>query len=56
MTGKEWVRIVGKDGVYLIEGEDYTVDREEGTITITERGWAKCPTDIRVPYRIGEER
>lgn len=27
---KEWVRLGGKDGVYLVEGEDYTVDREAG--------------------------
>ena len=44
MTEKEWIRLGGKDGVYLIEGEDYTVDREEGTITITDKGWAKWPT------------
>ena len=32
MTEKEWVRLVGKDGVYLVEGEDYTVDREKGIL------------------------
>ena len=46
MTEKVWVRLGGKDGVYLIEGEDYTVDRDEGTITITDKGWAKCPKGI----------
>ena len=29
---KGWVRLVGKDGVYLVEGEDYTVDREKGIL------------------------
>lgn len=32
MTEKEWVRLGGKDGVYLVEGEDYTVDREKGLL------------------------
>lgn len=33
---KEWVRLGGKDGVYLVEGEDYTVDREAGLLKINE--------------------
>ena len=39
---KGWVRL-GKDGVYLylVEGEDYTVDREKGILTINEEAWAK---------------
>lgn len=41
MTEKEWVRLGGKDGVYLVEGEDYTVDREKGILTINEEAWAK---------------
>ena len=32
-TEKEWVRLGGKDGVYLVEGEDYTVDRDAGLLT-----------------------
>ncbi len=40
---KEWVRLGGKDGVYLIEGEDYTVDREKGIIEINEEAWGKVP-------------
>jgi len=40
---KEWVRLGGKDGVYLVEGEDYTVDREAGLLTINEKAWAKVP-------------
>lgn len=32
MTEKEWVRLGGKDGGYLVEGEDYTVDREKGIL------------------------
>lgn len=43
MTEKEWVRLGGKDGVYLVEGEDYTVDREAGLLTINEKAWAKVP-------------
>lgn len=41
---KGWVRL-GKDGVYLylVEGEDYTVDREKGILTINEKAWAKVP-------------
>lgn len=44
MTEKEWVRL-GKDGVYLylVEGEDYTVDREKGILKINEEAWAKVP-------------
>ena len=40
---KEWVRLGGKDGVYLVEGEDYTVDREKGILKINEKAWAKVP-------------
>ena len=40
---KEWVRLGGKDGVYLVEGEDYTVDRDAGLLTINEKAWAKVP-------------
>jgi len=43
MTEKEWVRLGGKDGIYLVEGEDYTVDREAGLLTINENAWAKVP-------------
>jgi hypothetical protein len=40
---KEWVRLGGKDGVYLVEGEDYTVDREAGLLKINKEAWAKAP-------------
>jgi hypothetical protein len=43
MTEKVWVRLGGKDGVYLVEGEDYTVDREKGILKINEEAWAKVP-------------
>ena len=43
MTEKEWVRLGGKDGVYLVEGEDYTVDRDAGLLKINEKAWAKVP-------------
>lgn len=56
MTEKECIRVIGKDDVYLVEGEDYIVDIEKSAITITDKGQAKCPTDIRVPYCNGEER
>ena len=64
MTEKEWVRLGGKDGVYLVEGEDYTVDREAGLLTINEKAWAKVPArcikdmDVQVDVGVypGEER
>lgn len=59
MTGKEWVRLGGKDGVYLVEGEDYTVDRETGLLTINEEAWAKvharCIKDMDVQVDVGRE-
>ena len=48
MTEKEWVRLGGKDGVYLVEGEDYTVDREKGILTINEEAWAKVHERKRI--------
>jgi hypothetical protein len=45
MTEKEWVRLGGKDGVYLVEGEDYTVDREAGLLKINEEAWDKVPAE-----------
>jgi hypothetical protein len=45
---KEWVRLGGKDGVYLVEGEDYTVDREKGILTINEEAWAKVHERKRI--------
>ena len=64
MTEKEWVRLGGKDGVYLVEGEDYTVDRKAGLLTINEKAWAKVPArcikdmDVQVDVGVypGEER
>ena len=57
MTEKEWVRLGGKDGVYLVEGEDYTVDREAGLLTINEKAWAKVPAqcfkDMDVQVDVG---
>jgi len=61
---KEWVRLGGKDGVYLVEGEDYTVDREAGLLKINEEAWAKVPAgcikdvDVRVDVGVyaGEEQ
>lgn len=54
---KEWVRLGGKDGVYLVEGEDYTVDREAGLLTINEGAWAKVPArcikDMDVQVDVG---
>lgn len=38
---KEWVRLGGKDGIYLVEGEDYTIDREAGLLKINKGAWAK---------------
>ena len=56
---KEWVRLGGKDGVYLVEGEDYTVDREKGILTINEEAWAKvharCIKDMDVQVDVGRE-
>jgi hypothetical protein len=47
---KEWVRLGGKDGVYLVEGEDYTVDRDAGLLKINEKAWAKVPAKcIKLP-------
>ncbi|MFA5458719.1 MAG: hypothetical protein WC261_13935 [Synergistaceae bacterium] len=60
MTEKVWVRLGGKDGVYLVEGEDYTVDREAGLLTINEKAWAKVPAkcikdmDVQVDVCAGE--
>lgn len=64
MTEKEWVRLGGKDGVYLVEGEDYTIDRETGLLTINEEAWAKVHArrikdmDVQVDVGVypGEER
>ena len=57
MTEKEWVRLGGKDGVYLVEGEDYTVDREKGTLKINKEAWAKVPArcikDMDVQVDVG---
>ena len=57
MTGKEWVRLGGKDGVYLVEGEDYTVDRDAGLLKINEKAWAKVPArcikDMDVQVGVG---
>lgn len=54
---KEWVRLGGKDGVYLAEGEDYTVDREKGILKINEEAWAKVPArcikDMDVQVDVG---
>ena len=55
MTEKEWVRLGGKDGVYLVEGEDYTVDRKTGRITINDGGWAKCEV-VAMPREEREEK
>ena len=43
MTEKEWVCIGGKDGVHLVEGEDYTVDRKAELLKINKCAWAKVP-------------
>ena len=51
-------------GVYLVEGEDYTVDREAGLPTINEKAWGKVPArcikdmDVQVDVGVypGEER
>lgn len=59
---KGWVRL-GKDGVYLylVEGEDYTVDRGAGLLTINEGAWAKVPArcikdvDVRVDVGVYAE-
>lgn len=57
MTEKEWVRLGGKDGVYLAEGEDYTVDREKGILKINEKAWARVPArcikDMGVQVDVG---
>ena len=57
MTEKEWVRLGGKDGVYLVEGEDYTVDRDAGLLKINEKAWAKVPArcikDMDVQVDVG---
>ena len=54
---KEWVRLGGKDGVYLVEGEDYTVDRKAGLLTINKNGWdkvpARCIKDMDVQVDVG---
>lgn len=56
-TEKEWVRLGGTDGVYLVEGEDYTVDREAGLLKINEKAWAKVPArcikDMDVQVDVG---
>jgi len=60
MTEKVWVRLGGKDGVYLVEGEDYTVDRDAGLLKINEKVWAKVPAkcikdmDVQVDVCAGE--
>ena len=48
MTEKKWVRLGGKDGVYLVEGEDYTVDREAGLLKINENAWDKVHENLGV--------
>ena len=57
MTEKEWARLGGKDGVYLVEGEDYTVDRDAGLLKINEEAWAKVPArcikDMDVQVDVG---
>ena len=57
MTEKVWARLGGKDGVYLVEGEDYTVDRDAGLLTINEKAWAKVPArcikDMDVQVDVG---
>ena len=54
---KEWVRLGGKDGVYLVEGEDYTVDREAGLLKINEKAWdkvhARCIKDMCIQWDVG---
>lgn len=55
--GSVWAE---KMGVYLVEGEDYTVDREAGLLTINEKAWAKVPArcikDMCVQVDAGDGR